>query len=97
MAVNENAIGPSKNCDEKQLTLRLPTEKSKRLVLLFQLLRMHYLKHKETANQTQSALKQAQSDFSNAEASYNSINTLQISDSRVEALKSYVNNPVQYS
>lgn len=50
-------------------------------------------KAKETANQTQSALKQAQSDFSDAEAKYNSINTLQISDSYVEALKSYVNNP----
>ena len=50
-------------------------------------------KAKETANQTQSALKQAQSDFSDAEARYNSINTLQISDSYVEALKSYVNNP----
>ncbi|HEU6717660.1 TPA: SEC10/PgrA surface exclusion domain-containing protein [Streptococcus pneumoniae] len=50
-------------------------------------------KASETANQTQSALKQAQSDFSDAEARYNSINTLQISDSYVEALKSYVNNP----
>ena len=50
-------------------------------------------KASETANQTQSALKQAQSDFSDAEAKYNSINTLQISDSYVEALKSYVNNP----
>ena len=50
-------------------------------------------KASETANQTQSALKQAQSDFSDAEEKYNSINTLQISDSYVEALKSYVNNP----
>ena len=50
-------------------------------------------KASETAHQTQSALKQAQSDFSDAEARYNSINTLQISDSYVEALKSYVNNP----
>ena len=50
-------------------------------------------KASETANQTQSAFKQAQSDFSDAEARYNSINTLQISDSYVEALKSYVNNP----
>lgn len=50
-------------------------------------------KASETANQTQLALKQAQSDFSDAEAKYNSINTLQISDSYVEALKSYVNNP----
>lgn len=50
-------------------------------------------KASETANQTQSALKQAQSDFSDAEEKYNAINTLQISDSYVEALKSYVNNP----
>lgn len=50
-------------------------------------------KAKETANQTQSALHKAQSEFSDAEARYNSINTLQISDSYVEALKSYVNNP----
>ena len=50
-------------------------------------------KAKETANQTQSALNKAQSEFSDAEAKYNSINTLQISDSYVEALKSYVNNP----
>ena len=50
-------------------------------------------KAKETANQAQSALKQAQLDFSDAEEKYNSINTLQISDSYVEALKSYVNNP----
>ncbi|EFM35988.1 LPXTG-motif cell wall anchor domain protein [Streptococcus sp. oral taxon 071 str. 73H25AP] len=50
-------------------------------------------KVKETANQTQSALNKAQSEFSDAEAKYNSINTLQISDSYLEALKSYVNNP----
>ncbi|EMG31727.1 SEC10/PgrA surface exclusion domain-containing protein [Streptococcus oralis] len=50
-------------------------------------------KAKETANQTQSALNKAQSELSDAEAKYNSINTLQISDSYVEALKSYVNNP----
>ena len=50
-------------------------------------------KAKETANQTQSALHKAQSEFSDAEEKYNSINTLQISDSYVEALKSYVNNP----
>lgn len=50
-------------------------------------------KAKETANQAQSALKQAQLDFSDAEAKYNAINTLQISDSYVEALRSYVNNP----
>ena len=50
-------------------------------------------KAKETANQAQSALKQAQLDFSDAEEKYNAINTLQISDSYVEALRSYVNNP----
>ena len=50
-------------------------------------------KASETANQTQLALNKVQSEFSDAEAKYNSINTLQISDSYVEALKSYVNNP----
>ena len=50
-------------------------------------------KAQETANQAQSALNKAKSEFSDAEAKYNSINTLQISDSYVEALKSYVNNP----
>ena len=50
-------------------------------------------KAQETANQTQLALNKVQSEFSDAEAKYNSINTLQISDSYVEALKSYVNNP----
>ena len=50
-------------------------------------------KAKETANQTQSALHKAQSEFSDAKEKYNAINTLQISDSYVEALKSYVNNP----
>lgn len=50
-------------------------------------------KASETASQTQSALNKSQLDFSDAEARYNSINTLQISDSYVEALKSYVNNP----
>lgn len=45
------------------------------------------------ADQTQTALDQAQDTFTVAEASYKSINTFQVTDDYVNALKSYVNNP----
>ena len=45
------------------------------------------------AEQTQTALDQAQDIFTVAEASYKSINTFQVTDEYVNALKSYVNNP----
>ena len=45
------------------------------------------------ASQTQTALDQAQNRFTLAEASYKSINTFQVTDEYVNALKSYVNNP----
>ena len=45
------------------------------------------------ANQTQTALDKAQTTFTNAESNYKSINTFQVTDDYVSALKSYVNNP----
>lgn len=45
------------------------------------------------AGQTQTALEKAQDTFKVAEASYKSINTFQVTDEYVSALKSYVNNP----
>ena len=45
------------------------------------------------AEQTQTALEKAQDTFTVAEASYKSINTFQVTDEYVSALKSYVNNP----
>lgn len=45
------------------------------------------------AEQTQTALEKAQDTFTVAEASYKSINTFQVTDDYVNALKSYVNNP----
>ena len=45
------------------------------------------------ANQAQTALEQAQNRFTLAEGSYKSINTFQVTDEYVNALKSYVNNP----
>ena len=45
------------------------------------------------ADQTQTALDQAQDTFTRAESSYKSINTFQVTDEYVNALKSYVNNP----
>ena len=45
------------------------------------------------ADQTQNALEQAQDTFTVVEASYKSINTFQVTDEYVNALKSYVNNP----
>lgn len=45
------------------------------------------------ADQTQTALEKAQDTFTVAEASYKSINTFQVTDEYVNALKSYVNNP----
>ena len=45
------------------------------------------------AGQTQTALGKAQDTFAVAEASYKSINTFQVTDEYVNALKSYVNNP----
>lgn len=45
------------------------------------------------AGQTQTALEKAQDTFTTAEASYKSINTFQVTDEYVNALKSYVNNP----
>lgn len=45
------------------------------------------------ANHTQTALEKAQDTFTVAEASYKSINTFQVTDEYVNALKSYVNNP----
>ena len=45
------------------------------------------------AERTQTALEKAQDIFTVAEASYKSINTFQVTDEYVNALKSYVNNP----
>ena len=45
------------------------------------------------AERTQTALEKAQDVFAVAEASYKSINTFQVTDEYVNALKSYVNNP----
>lgn len=45
------------------------------------------------AERTQTALGKAQDAFAVAEASYKSINTFQVTDEYVNALKSYVNNP----
>lgn len=45
------------------------------------------------AEQTQTALEKAQDIFTVAEANYKSINTFQVTDEYVNALKSYVNNP----
>ena len=45
------------------------------------------------ANQTQTALDKAQTTFTKAESNYRSINTFQVTDEYVSALKSYVNNP----
>lgn len=45
------------------------------------------------ADQTQTALEKAQDTFTLAEGSYKSINTFQVTDDYVNALKSYVNNP----
>lgn len=45
------------------------------------------------ANQTQTALDKAQTTFTKAESNYKSINTFQVTDEYVSALKSYVNNP----
>lgn len=45
------------------------------------------------AGQTQTALEKAQNTFTAVEASYKSINTFQVTDEYVNALKSYVNNP----
>ena len=45
------------------------------------------------ADQTQTALEKAQDTFTVAEARYKSINTFQVTDEYVNALKSYVNNP----
>ena len=45
------------------------------------------------AGQAQTALEKAQDTFTVAEASYKSINTFQVTDEYVNALKSYVNNP----
>ena len=49
------------------------------------------------ASQTQTALDQAQDTFTRAESSYKSINTFQVTDEYVNALKSYVNNPYNIS
>ena len=87
-------LAQAKIADEKLAhATAVAQEKSKKASSTVSTTKNALSKAQETANQTQSALKQAQSDFSDAEASYNSINTLQISDSYVEALKSYVNNP----
>ena len=45
------------------------------------------------AERTQTALEKAQDVFAVAEASYKSINTFQVTDEYVNALKSYVNSP----
>ena len=45
------------------------------------------------ANQTQTTLDKAQTTFTKAESNYKSINTFQVTDEYVSALKSYVNNP----
>ena len=42
---------------------------------------------------TQAKLNQAQTNFSKAESNYKAINTFQVTDTYVSALKSYVNNP----
>ena len=49
------------------------------------------------AEQTQTALEQAQNTFTLAEGRYKSINTFQVTDDYVNALKSYVNNPYNIS
>ena len=45
------------------------------------------------ANQTQANLNNAQVAFSKAESNYNAINTIQLSDAYVSALKAYATNP----
>ena len=45
------------------------------------------------ASQTQANLNNAQTNFSKAESNYKAINTFQVTDDYVNALKSYVNNP----
>lgn len=45
------------------------------------------------ASQTQAKLAKAQTDFSKAESNYKAINTIQLSDAYVSALKSYATNP----
>lgn len=45
------------------------------------------------ASQTKADLEKAQTNFSKAESNYKSINTFQVTDEYVSALKSYVNNP----
>ena len=49
------------------------------------------------ASQTQTALEKAQDTFTLAEGRYKSINTFQVTDDYVNALKSYVNNPYNIS
>ena len=45
------------------------------------------------ASQTQAKLNQAQTNFSKAESNYKAINTIQLSDAYVSALKAYATNP----
>ena len=45
------------------------------------------------AEQTQTALEQAQDTFTMAESSYKAINTIQLTDAYVKALKDYATNP----
>ena len=45
------------------------------------------------ANQTQTALDNAQTTFTKAESNYKAINTIQLSDAYVSALKAYATNP----
>ena len=45
------------------------------------------------ASQTQAKLAKAQTDFSKAESNYKAINTIQLSDAYVSALKAYATNP----
>ena len=45
------------------------------------------------ANRTQASLNKAQTDFSKAESNYKAINTIQLSDAYVSALKAYATNP----
>ena len=45
------------------------------------------------ANQTKTALDKAQTTFTKAESNYKSINTFQVTDEYVNALKSYATNP----
>ena len=45
------------------------------------------------AEQTKANLEKAQTTFTKAESNYKSINTFQVTDEYVSALKSYVNNP----